>query len=144
MLPRPPRSTRTDTLFPYTTLFRSGEPQAAVRTEVLLRCEVVDVGLGDVQVDAACGARPIDHREGTSIALHARHGRGDPGGGLVVRPRVDVDALDGLGGGPGARPGLAHVGGLQPRRLRRAGCLAADTAEDAALQSGRAGGREGV
>src|SRR3546814_6348173 len=24
MLPRPPRSTRTDTLFPYTTLFRSG------------------------------------------------------------------------------------------------------------------------
>src|SRR3546814_9370240 len=26
MLRRPPRSTRTDTLFPYTTLFRSGEP----------------------------------------------------------------------------------------------------------------------
>src|SRR3546814_19301448 len=24
MIPRPPRSTRTDTLFPYTTLFRSG------------------------------------------------------------------------------------------------------------------------
>src|SRR3546814_20630944 len=26
---RPPRSTRTDTLFPYTTLFRSGEGRAA-------------------------------------------------------------------------------------------------------------------
>src|SRR3546814_17550870 len=26
MVRRPPRSTRTDTLFPYTTLFRSGEP----------------------------------------------------------------------------------------------------------------------
>src|SRR3546814_21178243 len=26
---RPPRSTRTDTLFPYTTLFRSPEPGAA-------------------------------------------------------------------------------------------------------------------
>src|SRR3546814_14496767 len=25
MIPRPPRSTRTDTLFPYTTLFRSNE-----------------------------------------------------------------------------------------------------------------------
>src|SRR3546814_16713266 len=25
MIPRPPRSTRTDTLFPYTTLFRSDE-----------------------------------------------------------------------------------------------------------------------
>src|SRR3546814_4450173 len=31
MLRRPPRSTRTDTLFPYTTLFRSGAP-GAIRT----------------------------------------------------------------------------------------------------------------
>src|SRR3546814_4391839 len=28
MIRRPPRSTRTDTLFPYTTLFRSDNPQA--------------------------------------------------------------------------------------------------------------------
>src|SRR3546814_7638932 len=28
MLQRPPRSTRTDTLFPYTTLFRSGDEQS--------------------------------------------------------------------------------------------------------------------
>src|SRR3546814_20376893 len=28
MIRRPPRSTRTDTLFPYTTLFRSGQPAA--------------------------------------------------------------------------------------------------------------------
>src|SRR3546814_13924280 len=28
MIRRPPRSTRTDTLFPYTTLFRSGEEEA--------------------------------------------------------------------------------------------------------------------
>src|SRR3546814_8946443 len=27
MIRRPPRSTRTDTLFPYTTLFRSGAPE---------------------------------------------------------------------------------------------------------------------
>src|SRR3546814_19622233 len=31
---RPPRSTRTDTLFPYTTLFRSGEPAVAVALEL--------------------------------------------------------------------------------------------------------------
>src|SRR3546814_14538002 len=31
MIRRQPRSTRTDTLFPYTTLFRSGRPGAAVR-----------------------------------------------------------------------------------------------------------------
>src|SRR3546814_15063607 len=30
MIRRPPRSTRTDTLFPYTTLFRSGQPRLAV------------------------------------------------------------------------------------------------------------------
>src|SRR3546814_18431387 len=29
MIRRPPRSTRTDTLFPYTTLFRSGQPFGA-------------------------------------------------------------------------------------------------------------------
>src|SRR3546814_5334957 len=29
MIRRPPRSTRTDTLFPYTTLFRSARPSAA-------------------------------------------------------------------------------------------------------------------
>src|SRR3546814_5040564 len=34
MIRRPPRSTRTDTLFPYTTLFRSGDrlPRRAGRT----------------------------------------------------------------------------------------------------------------
>src|SRR3546814_21138243 len=31
MIRRPPRSTRTDTLFPYTTLFRSPAPPAALR-----------------------------------------------------------------------------------------------------------------
>src|SRR3546814_6321985 len=31
MIRRPPRSTRTDTLFPYTTLFRSGVDDVAVR-----------------------------------------------------------------------------------------------------------------
>src|SRR3546814_19848980 len=33
MIRRPPRSTRTDTLFPYTTLFRSGEEPAALGIE---------------------------------------------------------------------------------------------------------------
>src|SRR3546814_15489586 len=34
MIRRPPRSTRTDTLFPYTTLFRSVDDDAAIRTVV--------------------------------------------------------------------------------------------------------------
>src|SRR3546814_3122024 len=32
MIQRPPRSTRTDTLFPYTTLFRSTDPQTGAVT----------------------------------------------------------------------------------------------------------------
>src|SRR3546814_19009217 len=33
MIRRPPRSTRTDTLFPYTTLFRSSEPRGELSGE---------------------------------------------------------------------------------------------------------------
>src|SRR3546814_2368359 len=36
MIRRPPRSTRTDTLFPYTTLFRSPPAPSAVRTWLFL------------------------------------------------------------------------------------------------------------
>src|SRR3546814_6726067 len=35
MIRRPPRSTRTDTLFPYTTLFRSIAPIGTVRPELV-------------------------------------------------------------------------------------------------------------
>src|SRR3546814_9259665 len=41
MLRRPPRSTRTDTLFPYTTLFRS---QIAVREVVIVREDRIGFG----------------------------------------------------------------------------------------------------
>src|SRR3546814_15391121 len=33
MIRRPPRSTRTDTLFPYTTLFRSAAPKPATNAD---------------------------------------------------------------------------------------------------------------
>src|SRR3546814_20838573 len=37
MIRRPPRSTRTDTLFPYTTLFRSAFPRIVTAPDVPLR-----------------------------------------------------------------------------------------------------------
>src|SRR3546814_5479408 len=37
MIRRPPRSTRTDTLFPYTTLFRSLHPRAVDRGQIRRR-----------------------------------------------------------------------------------------------------------
>src|SRR3546814_11012913 len=36
MVRRPPRSTRTDTLFPYTTLFRSGSDGSGIRLVLML------------------------------------------------------------------------------------------------------------
>src|SRR3546814_1214845 len=48
---RPPRSTRTDTLFPYTTLFRSGDVERAQEVRAagvdVLALELVLVGIGD-------------------------------------------------------------------------------------------------
>src|SRR3546814_12400071 len=65
MIRRPPRSTRTDTLFPYTTLFRSGE-----------RLE-----------DDVCKDLPVveDQRESTDIE-HLADEPGEDVGALVHRP----------------------------------------------------------
>src|SRR3546814_9938263 len=50
MIRRPPRSTRTDTLFPYTTLFRSEICAATEASERSLRsCCVENFGMGPVQ-----------------------------------------------------------------------------------------------
>src|SRR3546814_20210072 len=42
MLPRPPRSTRTDTLFPYTTLFRSYDEVRRVERIVQTHAHVLE------------------------------------------------------------------------------------------------------
>src|SRR3546814_20004327 len=54
MLRRPPRSTRTDTLFPYTTLFRSG--RTILWNPRLGRASQVNVFIGDKR-DIAAGDR---------------------------------------------------------------------------------------
>src|SRR3546814_3460821 len=41
MIRRPPRSTRTDTLFPYTTLFRSDVPETVHRIAVEAAAQVI-------------------------------------------------------------------------------------------------------
>src|SRR3546814_13627752 len=62
MIRRPPRSTRTDTLFPYTTLFRSdgavgltpahAEPRDGRWTELEADCETEAVGVYAVRIEA--------------------------------------------------------------------------------------------
>src|SRR3546814_3717647 len=55
MIRRPPRSTRTDTLFPYTTLFRSESPDFGYETAWKRRwlaavAVAVDMGIVDLDV----------------------------------------------------------------------------------------------
>src|SRR3546814_7779129 len=77
MIRRPPRSTRTDTLFPYTTLFRSKFGDAAAQ-----RGDHVDLGLGigagyDRAKAHGIGTRNVEHEEARRAL---RHGRPDFGG----------------------------------------------------------------
>src|SRR3546814_2019590 len=85
MLRRPPRSTRTDTLFPYTPLFRSalgevGEPGLALRADVTDEADVAAM-VGAVveafgRIDVLCnnagggtGAGPVDQTPVAELSL---------------------------------------------------------------------------
>src|SRR3546814_18431094 len=54
MIRRPPRSTRTDTLFPYTTLFRS--------RDAYLACPVLDLDFRKLRVVEQLGERANERR----------------------------------------------------------------------------------
>src|SRR3546814_1324628 len=62
MIRRPPRSTRTDTLFPYTTLFRSGKDDK-VNPEGLLQCmsEAMRNCLPDPEITTNVEQRSEEH-----------------------------------------------------------------------------------
>src|SRR3546814_2981319 len=85
MLRRPPRSTRTDTLFPYTTLFRSFVAQQQARPRHRRK------GGGDLDLRIILPARPfpgvgpamVEHIFALAVGLAVkRRGSGDP----PVRP----------------------------------------------------------
>src|SRR3546814_15903462 len=63
MIRRPPRSTRTDTLFPYTTLFRSRGVDTFIETSgapPALQTAITNTGeRGSVVVPAWYGTRPV-------------------------------------------------------------------------------------
>src|SRR3546814_19696864 len=100
MIRRPPRSTRTDTLFPYTTLFRA----ALTGRAALISTERQD----DDEKEAAQQAHhdPLDRAQpdaeaGAPVGRHGRPGSQDGGG--------DRDAARTRG----ARPGAARDAGRE-------------------------------
>src|SRR3546814_4797394 len=73
---RPPRSTRTDTLFPYTTLFRSGEERLVLLLRARLQDELAhplgrahDIGRAHRLVGADQDETPDAHRLGGKRAV---------------------------------------------------------------------------
>src|SRR3546814_18582476 len=102
MIRLPPRSTRTDTLFPYTTLFRSRVARADRRGFRL--CADHGLAAGHRALPAGMGrALREDVRRGAlagpgrpaSVRLHERRPQGAAGGGLAGLREARYD-----GGGP--------------------------------------------
>src|SRR3546814_6941980 len=74
MIRRPPRSTRTDTLFPYTTLFRSAGIEIIAdieRLEIFIAVELLVVGVGDA-IEFRFILRD-EHRFGIAPEIRSRH-----------------------------------------------------------------------
>src|SRR3546814_2742047 len=88
MIRRPPRSTRTDTLFPYTTLFRSGAGDVLDALHQL--DEAVVVG-----GPHRCEADPTVAHHHCGDALPRRRRQLVVPGGLAVVVGVDVDEAGG-------------------------------------------------
>src|SRR3546814_4049286 len=64
---RPPRSTRTDTLFPYTTLFRSPDFSTAPMVVMRTFLTIPDIGARNcVEFKACCRCRSTRSEEHTS------------------------------------------------------------------------------
>src|SRR3546814_18092222 len=78
MLRRPPRSTRTDTLFPYTTLFRS--------TLIMTPLRGADNEIyGMAQGNLAVGGLGVSGADGSQVSVNIPSAGRIPGGATVER-----------------------------------------------------------
>src|SRR3546814_7546274 len=102
MIRRPPRSTRTDTLFPYTTLYAEGG--SAREVSDTSRCQTVPAA--EYRLQRAAGGDRERHREGLSVDPHLRSAR-------RVRGRRRRDALEPVAGRVAAGRSEEHTSELQ-------------------------------
>src|SRR3546814_7510398 len=110
MIRRPPRSTRTDTLFPYTTLFRSVRP-GDERGADLARAG--GAGEGRARRGSVHVAR--DDRDGAAVGARrrsaCRSGQAWSPGNVAAKWGRDAAGSDGLMLGDQQRDALAHITG---------------------------------
>src|SRR3546814_1920825 len=88
MIRRPPRSTRTDTLFPYTTLFRSHPADALVHGRAVLFAAAAFRGLWRAAAEDSVGDPrhlhalcPLDRHPPVARQAPDKYRRACPGGG---------------------------------------------------------------
>src|SRR3546814_20855785 len=123
MIRRPPRSTRTDTLFPYTTLCRSHcRYRAGCTRRRLSGAQYRDLGADPRTADAPpvpCARRLLHQR----LAVAAEYVGCDPHRWLVIGARFAVDAVSSVArvarlvGGGGALGGASRSAwGDSPKR----------------------------
>src|SRR3546814_3193263 len=86
---QPPRSTRTDTLFPYTTLFRSAADDAGVAVvDDVERQHVVEAGVGIGQL----GHQAVAEGDGEAEITGAAGGVVEAGGAGIHRLHLEAGA----------------------------------------------------
>src|SRR3546814_12672859 len=119
MIPRPPRTTRTDTLFPYRTLFQSPgkDRKTCRRTRQAARVEDWNMGGGFGFLDIilfAMVAAFLVYRLGTNLGKRTGHERRRDPFGPIGAPKDAPAAKDNLvplpdrgAEGPAAQPPLA-------------------------------------
>src|SRR3546814_2306618 len=95
MIRRPPRSTRTDTLFPYTTLFRSRQRSAQLGRLALVGVHV-DHHVAHIRVRAQVLSVDVDAvpaEDLVHLRQHARHGRLPAWPGRVTSGKFTADSV---------------------------------------------------
>src|SRR3546814_20135219 len=112
MIRRPPRSTRTDTLFPYTTLFRSPRRKPG---EAMTNAEVT---LASILEPIAAAEDPEDHAQAQrQEQRHRGHADGDAD--VALAEEGPAKAADQLDDGVEQRHRLPRQGQTRPRKIGR-------------------------
>src|SRR3546814_5430873 len=94
MIRRPPRSTRTDTLFPYTTLFRSalGHQRAGADQAIVADHSPVEHGRAHPDQHAIADRAAVQDRVMADRAIHPQRQR-KAGVRMEHRPFLDIGAV---------------------------------------------------
>src|SRR3546814_18169312 len=120
MIRRPPRSTRTDTLFPYTTLFRSSYGQALAN---ILACLEEGVAVVDAAVSGTGGcpyAKGATGHVASEDVAYMLHGMGiDTGIALASLSATGIWRAALIGRDPGSQVTRARAATPQDNRLGR-------------------------